>query len=127
MSSRHIAVWLDHNEARVFHITSASFEEATIESPHAHSQLHRKSGSDSGHRALEDSHYYHDVALSLKDAEEILIVGPATAKLELVKHLHERHADLAAKVIGIETVDHPTDRQLASYFRNYFKAIDQLR
>ena len=68
MSHVHVAVWLDHNEAKIFHVTSKSFEEATVHSPKEHTQLHRKSGSDDGHRAVEDERYYHDVAKALGDA-----------------------------------------------------------
>ena len=31
-----------------------------------------------------------------------------------------------AKVIGLETVDHPSDGQLVAYARKYFKAKDQM-
>jgi stalled ribosome rescue protein Dom34 len=127
MSHHHVAVWLDHKEARIFHVTPAFFDETTIESPKAHVQLHRKSGSDDGHRAAESSTYYHEVALALRDADEILVLGPATAKLELIKHVHHHDAALVPKIVGVETVDHPTDRQVATYARHYFKAVDQAR
>ncbi len=29
--------------------------------------------------------------------------------------------------MGVETIDHPTDRQLVSYIRKYFHAEDRLR
>jgi len=127
MSTHHAAVWLDHNEARIFHIHPESFEEETIQSPHAHIRLHPHAGSDSGHRAAEDQAYYHDVFTALKDAEEILIVGPGKAKLELIKHAHKHDPVLAPRIIGVETVDHPTDRQIAAYVRQYFKVVDNTR
>lgn len=127
MSHVHVAVWLDHNEAKIFHVTSKSFEEATVHSPKEHTQLHRKSGSDDGHRAVEDDHYYHDVAKALGDATEILVLGPATAKLQLIKHIHRHDAALADKIVGVETVDHPTDGQLMAHCRSYFKAVDQMK
>jgi stalled ribosome rescue protein Dom34 len=128
MPTHHAAVWLDHNEARIFHVTSATFEETTIHSPKAHVQLHRKSGSDSGHRMEEDQTYYHDIARALSDADQVLVMGPATAKLQLIKHVHKHHHhDLEPKIIGVETVDHPTDRQLVAYIRRYFSATDRIR
>jgi hypothetical protein len=33
---------------------------------------------------------------------------------------------MAAKVIGVETVDHPSDGQLVAYARKYFHARDQM-
>ena len=72
------------------------------------------------------AHFYHEVAQALEGAEEILVVGPATAKLEL-KHLHKHDHTLAPKIIGVETVDHPTDGQLLKYVRGYFRAADRMR
>lgn len=129
MNYRHAAVWLDHNEARIFHITEETFEEATVESPRAHTHLHRKTGPGavSGRRASEDPHYYRDVAQALKDVEEILVVGPATAKLELIRYIHAHERALEPRIVGVETVDHPSDRQLVAYARRYFDAADRMR
>jgi stalled ribosome rescue protein Dom34 len=129
MTHPHVAVWLDHNEARVFHVTKGSFDETTIASPTAHTQLHRRSGpgAESGHRETGDQRYYHEVAQALAEAEEILIVGPSTAKLELIRYLHQHARALEPKIVGVETVDHPTDRQLVAYVRQYFEAADRMR
>ncbi len=121
MSTYHAAVWLDHNEARIFHITKTTFDETTVHSDTAHTQLHRKSGPDAGHRAKENQDYYHEVVQALSDAGEVLVLGPSTAKLELIKHAHRHDPKLEAKIIGVETVDHPTDGQLVAYMRKYFK------
>jgi len=127
MSTYHAAVWIDHNEARIFHVTEETFDESVIQSPKAHTQLHRRLGSDDGHRAPEDQHYYSEVARALADAGEVLVLGPATAKLELIKHAHRRDPKLEAKIIGVETVDHPTVGQIVAYIRSYFKAADLSR
>jgi stalled ribosome rescue protein Dom34 len=127
MSTYHAAVWIDHNEARIFHVTESTFDESVIQSPKAHTQLHRRLGSDDGHRAPEDQHYYHEVAQALANADDVLILGPATAKLELIKHAHRRDPKLEAKIIGVETVDHPTDGQIVAYVRSYFKQADLIR
>jgi stalled ribosome rescue protein Dom34 len=126
MNNPHTVVWLDHQEAHVFHIGPESFTEASVLSAHPHRRLHRKSGpgAESGQRAKEDHAYYEDVTTALSSSEEILIVGPAAAKLELVKHIHRRRHDLVQKMIGVETVDHPSDRQIVAYARRYFEAAE---
>lgn len=128
MPSHHAAVWLDHNEARIFHVNVGPFDAAVVHaiipSPKAHTQLHRKSGPTEGHRAAENQPYYHAVAQALADADAVLVLGPSTAKLELIKHAHKRDPKLEAKIIGVETVDHPTDHQLAALVRRYFKEAD---
>jgi stalled ribosome rescue protein Dom34 len=122
MSTHHAAVWLDHHEAHIFHTTASTLDEVVVESPRAHTQLHRKSGSDDGHRVAEDQRYYRDVAGALTDAVDVLVLGPATAKLELIKYAQRHDPRLGEKIVGVETVDHPTDRQLIAYIQRYFRA-----
>ncbi len=125
MSSHHTAVWLDHNDARIFHLTSDGPDDpivhAVVTSPTAHTKLHRKLGSDDGHRAPESQPYYHAIALALADADEVLVLGPATAKQALIAHARMHDPQLAARLVGVETVDHPTDRQIAALVRRYYE------
>lgn len=129
MAYYHAAVWLDHNEAKIFHVAAESYDESTILAPKAHTQLHRKSGpgADSGHRAPEDQHYYHEVAKALDGAEAILVCGPSTAKLQLIRHVHKHDPKLEPKIVGVETVDHPSDRQLVAFIRDYFRQKEMMR
>jgi hypothetical protein len=55
-----------------------------------------------------------------------VVVGPAQAKLQLVKHIHAHEVALVPKLIGVETVDHPSDAQLVAYARKYFRAKDRM-
>ena len=72
-----------------------------------------------------DEDFLDAVAKSIADAGEVLIAGPASAKTELIKHIHHHDPKLMNLIVGVETVDHPTDAQLVSYARRYFDAKDQ--
>jgi hypothetical protein len=50
-----------------------------------------------------------------------LITGPGSAKTELSSYIQRTHPDLARRISGIETVDHPTDAQLLAHARSFFK------
>jgi stalled ribosome rescue protein Dom34 len=126
MSHYHAVVWLDHNEARVMHISPDDVEKSVVNPAAPHRNLHRKRGSVSGSRQPEDQHFYHEVAEALAGATEILIVGPGHAKLELIKHIHSHDHELVDKVVGVESVDHPSDAQLVSFARKYFVAKDRM-
>ena len=126
MSHYHAVVWLDHNEAHVMHISPDDVEKSVVQPANPPRHLQRKRGSVSGSRQPEDPHYYHEVVEAMKGAAEILIVGPGQAKLELIKHLHAHDHEVVKKVIGIETVDHPSDAQLIAYARKYFVAKDRM-
>lgn len=123
---QHAVVWIDHREARVFHFDRELASRVVIhpESPTHH--LHHKAGSIGSGHAAEDQTYFHSVALALAGIDKILITGPANAKTELMKHIHRDEKALIDHVIGIETVDRPTDKELVAHARAYFKADHQV-
>ena len=126
LSHYHAVVWIDHAEAHVMHISPDDVEKSIVHPATPHQHLHVRAGTLGSGRALEDQGYYHRVVAALAGAREILVVGPAQAKLQLIKHIHSHDPALAEKVIGVETVDHPTDGQLVAYARKYFEAKDRM-
>ncbi len=126
MSHYHAIVWLDHTQAHVMHVSPDDVETSVVHPHKPHHKLHSRVGTLGSGRAPEEQAYYHAVAEALKGAQEILVVGPAQAKLQLVKHMHAHDPALAEKLVGIETVDHPTDGQLVAYARKYFVAKDRM-
>ncbi len=126
--SIHSAIWIDHEQARVFNFLPEQVAETVINLPsHAHFHRHSK-GAGEGHQHPSDAqHYFHEVARAVKDSGAILILGPSSAKLDLMRHLHRHDPAVEAKVVGVETVDHPTDPQIVAYARTYFRRTDPLR
>ncbi len=126
MSHYHAVVWLDHSAAHIMHISPDDVEKSVVQPAHPHQHLHAKSGGIGTGRKAEEQGYYHAIADALQGAQEILVVGPAQAKLQLIKHIHAHDHGLIDKVVGVETVDHPTDGQLVAYARKYFLAKDHM-
>lgn len=123
----HAVVWIDHQEAHVIQFNAEQHESATITTKSKHGRLHQKAGVvGSGHQG-SDQQYLHEVVDAVSNSNEILIVGPGSAKLELVKHIHQHDANIASKVVGVETVDHPSDGQFLAYAKKYFVRVDNLR
>jgi stalled ribosome rescue protein Dom34 len=123
----HLAVWLDHHEARVFRIQRDSFDESTFKLDAHHVRRHRDRNASQAAHPEDAKHFFRDVAAALEGADEILVLGPSTAKLELLKYLGAHAPKVEARVVGVETVDHPTDPQLAAYARRYFHEVDRMR
>ena len=126
MSHYHALVWLDHSQAHVMHISPDDVEKSVVQPAKPPLHLHSRSGTLGSGRQAEDQDYYHAIAEALKGAREILVVGPAQAKLQLIKHIHAHDPAMANKIVGVETVDHPTDGQLVAYARKYFVAKDRM-
>ena len=62
--------------------------------------------------------YYDDVILLVKDADNVLIMGPGEAKVELKKRLEANKSD--GRVIDLEITDKMTDHQIAEKIKNHF-------
>lgn len=116
----HAVVWIDHSEAKVFHIGLGGSDEVTLH-PHLPTRhLHHKANSiGSGHAAPEKA-FYAEVAKALSDAGEILIIGPAGAKTELANHIREHAPDLARRIVAVEPADHPTDGEIVARAKRHF-------
>ncbi|MEQ8282066.1 MAG: translational machinery protein [Parvibaculum sp.] len=122
----HAVVWIDHHEARILDFNADDAHATAVTLGHAASRGHSKLGGRSSWRASEDTGFFDEVAGKLDGLGEILIVGPANAKLGFLKRLQAKHAPLADKVVGVETVDHPSDGELLKFARAYFGKADRM-
>lgn len=125
---KHVAVWIDHKEARVFHIQPDKIDETTVTAP-LHNIHHKHPGGTDRVQSHPDDakRFFAEVGRALQGTEQILVVGPSTAKLELLRHVHAHDPALERRIVGIETVDHPTDGQLVAYAKKYFGVHDRGR
>jgi len=123
----HCVVWIDHREAHVIEFNPDDAETSGIHPKSRHEHLHHKQRAVGSGNAPEDHAYYQAVADAIKDAGEILIVGPSAAKLVFFKHLQAHDPAIAARVVSVETVDHPTDGQLLKFARHHFVSDDRMR
>jgi hypothetical protein len=128
-----VGLWIDHRKAAIVAVTDKGEEIGLIIST-VETQRRRSGDSplkgpydplqvpadDSRQRTLTGhlNIYYDAVIASIRDAESILIFGPGEAKDELKARL-ERH-NLGGRIVGIETVDKMTDRQIAAKVRQRF-------
>jgi hypothetical protein len=130
----HMLVWIDHTEARVFHVQPETpghpqpepVDESTILSPQHHIHRHPKGRGDASPHPEDALRFFEEVARTLDGAETVLVVGPSSAKHEFLEYIEGHDRRLRAKVAGVETVDHPTDREMVAYARKYFRASDQM-
>ena len=88
---------------------------------HHHIHRHPKGAAEAHEHPDDLKRFFDEVAKALMGAEEILIVGPSTAKLQFVKYVHQHQRAMEPKIVGLETVDHPTDAQLVAYVKGYFQ------
>ena len=119
---QHAALFLDHEHAKIFHIDPEDFDVSKVAAPHHH---RTRKEEERGHHEGHD-HFFHDVAELLKDVKEILVVGPSSAKLDFLRYVQKHEHLIEAHIVGVETLDHPTDGQLVAYVRHYFLGKDKM-
>ncbi|MDB5397586.1 MAG: hypothetical protein JWM91_5092 [Rhodospirillales bacterium] len=122
----HAVVWIDHHEARIAFVSHDATGEVILHPGHAKHHLRSKAGSPEGRRATEDHVFYQKVANDLAHIRGFLVVGPANAKTEFVKHLHRYDPRLVERLSAIESMDRLTDGELMDAARKYFKRVDRM-
>ncbi len=63
--------------------------------------------------------FYDKVIAQIRAAEAVFIFGPGEAKGELEKRI--AHEKIKVPIVGVETIDKMTDRQIATKVRKYFQ------
>jgi hypothetical protein len=128
-----VGLWIDHKKAIVVAVTDKG-EELGLVISNVEKQLRRSGDSplkgpyeplqvpagDSRQRKLTGhlNLYYDAVIAGIRGAESILIFGPGEAKGELKRRLEKDN--LGGRIVGIETVDKMTDRQIMAKVRKHF-------
>lgn len=105
----HTTIWIDQKHAFIFEFSADKVQE--------------KNMSNSGN--TDDEHlkkFFHEVAGHLGSPNQLLIVGPGTAKEEFKNHLEDHHHTLLAKaVVGTETMkDHPKKAEILDVSKKFF-------
>jgi hypothetical protein len=120
-----VGLWIDHKRAVIVTVTNDGEEITHITSNMGKperisgSSLEIADESPRNRRFAERlNKYYDSVLLYVRDKVSILILGPGKAKIEFQKRLEAQA--LSSRVVGIETADKMTDRQIAARVRKQF-------
>jgi hypothetical protein len=123
--NKEVGLWIDHRKTVVVSITNKLEKTSLIRSD---MEKHVRYSGAAQEDSAEDQRdtrftghlnkYYDRVISCIRDAESILIFGPGEAKVELENRLEKE--SLGERVVGIETVDKMTDRQIAARVRQHF-------
>lgn len=124
---KNMGLWIDHRKAVIVsieekkvttHEVSSNMEKHTRFSSGTHSkaddQPQGSTAEDVRDRQYNNhlNDFYDQVITEIRDASSIWIFGPGEAKVELENRL--RQAELGARVVGIETQDKMTTRQITA-------------
>jgi hypothetical protein len=131
---QNVGLWIDHRKAIVVTIKNDKEFIRVIESnieprvrfsggsrtatPYSPQDVASEGKRDERYRHHLDA-YYSEVIRAIRDADSILIFGPGEAKGELKKAIEESK-DMGRRIVGVESADKMTQRQIAAKVRDYF-------
>jgi stalled ribosome rescue protein Dom34 len=126
-SHYHAIVWIDHREAKVFHFNATEVDRMILHPHNPTRHIHPKANAIGAADAPPDQEFFEQVTEAIADATAVLITGPSSAKSDLAAHVARHHPDIARCVVGVETINHPSDGALIAVARLYFKTEDRSR
>ena len=117
MTTFHAVVWMDHSQAHVLMFDKEHVEAQRVKARHQHTPKHGHVGADKD--------FFQQIAGSLQGVAEVLLTGPANAKIEF-RDFCKHHAHAVDKaIVDVVSSDHPSDNQLVALARQYFLKYDQ--
>lgn len=132
--TKNIGLWIDHKKAIIVVQSEQGDDIQKIESgvgrhvrfrgaPHPkspYSAQYQQGDDQLDNRFTEQiNKFYGKVITCIREADAVLIFGPGEAKGELEKRI--AHEKVKVQILGIETADKLTDRQIAAKVRKYFQ------
>ena len=119
MSNLHAVLWVDHQHAQVMHLEADATQVQKIKAHNHHTRQH-------GSKVRTEHEFFSEVCDALADIQEVLVTGSHKAQADFRHYVNKHRAALAPRIAGWETVDHPSDGQLAALARKFFVAHDRM-
>lgn len=115
-------IWMDREMAKVFFFSQRKMERVAIKVGQPEHHTHHRDNFD--RKRLENT-LFKEVVPQLRHLKKILILGPGVAKYHFRNYLMENFPAIGRNVLACETVDHPSDEEVAAYASQYFQ-IEEL-
>jgi stalled ribosome rescue protein Dom34 len=119
MSNLHAVLWVDHQHAQVMHLESDSTQVQKIKAHLHHTRQH-------GSKVRTEHEFFGEVCDALADIKEVLVTGSHKSQADFRHYVDKHRPALAPRIAGWETVDRPSEGQLAALARKFFLAHDRM-
>lgn len=120
-----IGIWIDHRKTVFVTLIGETVEITQLSSDmekrvRYSGEAEEESAEDQRDKRYMNhlSKYYKEIISRVRNAQSILVMGPGEAKGQFVKQLQDEGYN--GSIVGIETVDKMTDRQIAARVKQHF-------
>ncbi len=111
-SSIHAVVWLDFHQAKIFLMEAQDIAAGRVRADTPHRQIHHKAQVRGSGHVRDDRTYFEAILAAVEEADSWVIAGPGGTKKDLEKYLDGHGEELKKKLVGVESMDHPTEGEL---------------
>ncbi len=108
----HAVVWLDFHQAKIFLFKAQDIEARRVAADTPDRQIHHKAQVRGSGHVRDDRTYFEAILAAVEEANSWMIVGPGGTKKDLEKYLDGHGEELKKKLVGVESMDHPTEAEL---------------
>lgn len=119
MTLFHAVVWTDHQQAQVLQFDAEQVQEHRVKARHHPTAQH-------GSEVRSQHEFYAELCSALEGIQEVLVTGSRTALADFRHYVEKHRPTLVSRVAGYEAVDHPSERQLLAFAREFFVRFDRM-
>lgn len=119
MSLFHAVVWLDHHSANILQFDTEHVEAEKVKASSRHTKQR-------GSAVRTEHEFYADVCEALGGINEVLVTGSSTAQSDFRHYVEKHRPALLPVIVGYESVEHPSDKQLVALARRFFLKHDRM-
>jgi len=119
MSNQHAVLLIDRQHAQVLRLQGDATQVQKFKAHQHHTRQH-------GSQVRTEHEFFATVCDSLLDIKEVLVTGSHQAQADFRHYVDKHRPAFAPRIAGWETVDHPTEGQLAALARKFFVAHDRM-
>ena len=115
----HAVVRIDHHHAEVLQFDADQVLCHKLKA-HSHDTRQHASGIRSEHA------FFDGVCDALSGIRQVLVTGPQTALSDFRHYVDKHRAAVGPRIVGWEAANHPSERQLVAFARQYFIGYTQM-
>lgn len=119
MTYLHAVVRLDHQTAQILQFDAEQVKAQRVKAHSHHTAQH-------GSSVRTEHEFFAEVCDGLAGIAEVLVTGSRTGTTDFKHYVEKHRAETARRIVGYETVDHPTENQLVAFARQYFLKYDRM-
>ncbi|OYX23614.1 MAG: hypothetical protein B7Z06_09995 [Flavobacteriales bacterium 32-35-8] len=130
---KNIGVWLDSKKALIVTIENDMETVKTIHSNMDTNNITANKNIGGAKQIAKDSRYlerkkqllklyFNEITQEIKNADALVIFGPAETYEKFAKELGENYKAISAKIKGIRKADSMTDNQVIAWVKDFFEA-----